>query len=135
MTMISHSKLPMPPDSARSVPGRRRIGIVAVILIVLAGTFYLRPLMVFGAARRVWLFAHGFRGRETRVGRWRIHYYTGGDGPPVVLVHGLASRGEDWASFLPTLTPRHRVYALDLLGYGGSDKPKNVDYSIALETD
>jgi len=117
----------------------RRIGIAAVILITFGLMFYLRPLLVFGAARRVWLFAHGFRGRETRVGsysgHWRIHYYTGGDGPPVVLIHGLASRGEDWASFLPTLTPRHRVYALDLLGYGGSDKPKNVDYSIALETD
>ena len=90
---------------------------------------------MFGIARRVWLSAHGFRGRETRVASWRIHYYTGGDGPPVVLIHGLASRGEDWTSFLPTLTPRHRVYALDLLGYGGSDKPRNADYSIALETE
>lgn len=113
----------------------RRAGVAAVILLTLAATFYLRPLMVLGAVRRGWLFAHGFRGREARVGSWRIHYYAGGDGPPVVLIHGLASRGDDWASFLPTLTPRHRVYALDLLGYGGSDKPKNVDYSIALETD
>ena len=116
----------------------RRAGIAAVILVTLAAIFYLRPLMVFGAVRRAWLFAHGFRGRETRVathsGTWRIHYYTGGDGPPVVLIHGLASRGDDWATFLPTLARRHRVYALDLLGYGSSDRP-HVDYSIALETE
>jgi pimeloyl-ACP methyl ester carboxylesterase len=113
----------------------RRIGIAAVILIVLAATFYFRPLTVFGAARRAWLFSHGFRGREARVGSWRIHYYTGGEGPPVVLIHGLASRGDDWGAFLPVLAAHHRVYALDLLGYGGSDRPRNVDYSIKLETD
>jgi len=116
----------------------RSIVIAMLLLVVLGGTFYFRPLMVFGAVLRASIFAHGFRGRETRVepysGNWRIHYYTGGDGPPVVLVHGLASRGDDWASFLPTLARHHRVYALDLLGYGSSDRP-HVDYSIALETD
>jgi pimeloyl-ACP methyl ester carboxylesterase len=116
----------------------RRLAIAAVILITLGALFFLRPLTVFGAIRRASIFAHGFRGRETRVGtysgNWRIHYYTGGDGPPVVLVHGLASRGDDWAALLPTLARRHRVYALDLLGYGSSDRP-HVDYSIALETD
>jgi abhydrolase domain-containing protein 6 len=130
----------MPADSARRVPVRRNIAISIAILLALAfAAVYLRPLTVFGAVRRTWLFAHGFRGRETRVatdaGNFRIHYYTGGDGPPVVLVHGFASRGEDWASFLPTLARHHRVYALDLLGYGGSDKPKDAGYSIALETE
>lgn len=113
----------------------RRIGIAAVILVTLGTMFYLRPLVVFGAVRRVWLLAHGFRGRETRVGSWRIHYFTGGDGPPVVLVHGLASRGEDWVGLLPTLAKSHRVYAIDLLGYGGSDRPRGADYSIAMETE
>src|SRR5437763_3301228 len=111
----------------------RRVVIAALVLAVLGGTFYLRPLMVFGAVRRGWLFAHGFRGREARVASWHIHYYTGGDGPPVVLIHGLASRGDDWAGLLSTLAQHQRVYALDLLGYGSSDRP-HVDYSIALET-
>jgi pimeloyl-ACP methyl ester carboxylesterase len=112
----------------------RRGLIPAVTLITIFSVFYLRPLIVFGAIRRVSLALHGFRGRETRVGKWRIHYYTGGDGPPVVLIHGLASRGEDWSGLFPTLSPRHRIYAIDLLGYGGSDRP-HVDYSIALEMD
>jgi pimeloyl-ACP methyl ester carboxylesterase len=112
---------------------------ISVAIVLLFGAiFYFRPLTVFGVFRRAWLIAHGFRGRETRVTAgnaiWRIHYYTGGDGPPVVLVHGLASRGDDWSPLLPTLAAHHRVYALDLLGYGSSDRP-HVDYSIALETD
>jgi len=112
----------------------RRFLIAAVTVITICGVFYLRPLTVFGAIRRVWLTVHGFRGRETRVGNWRIHYYTGGDGPPVLLIHGLASRGEDWSGLFPTLASHHRIYAIDLLGYGGSDRP-HVDYSIALETE
>lgn len=135
MTMMSHSRLPMPANSARSVPERRILIAAAIVVLILGGAVYLRPLMVFDALRRAWIFAHGFRGRETRVGSWRIHYYTGGDGPPVLLVHGLASRGDDWAALFPTLSAHHRVYAIDLLGYGGSDRPRNVDYSIALETD
>jgi pimeloyl-ACP methyl ester carboxylesterase len=116
----------------------RRAWFVAAIVLVLGGIVYLRPLTVFGVVRHAWIFAHGFRARETRVrfgsAIWRIHYYTGGDGPPVVLVHGLASRADDWGPLLPTLAAHHRVYALDLLGYGSSDRP-HVDYSIALETD
>jgi pimeloyl-ACP methyl ester carboxylesterase len=117
----------------------RRAWFAAAIVLVLGGIVYLRPLTVFGIVRRGWIFAHGFRGRETRVGfggaTWRIHYYTGGDGPPIVLIHGLASRGDDWAPLLPKLATHHRIYALDLLGYGSSDRPRDVDYSIALETD
>lgn len=112
----------------------RRVLIALLIATAIGVVFYLRPLIVFGAIRRVSLAFHGFRGREVRVGNWRMHYYTGGDGPPLVLIHGLASRGEDWSGLFPTLAPHHRIYAIDLLGYGGSDRP-HVDYSIALETD
>jgi pimeloyl-ACP methyl ester carboxylesterase len=51
-----------------------------------------------------------------------------GEGPPVVLVHGL---GATKASFLPTvaaLAPHHRVIAIDLPGFGDSDKPVGAAY-------
>ncbi len=59
--------------------------------------------------------------RETvRVGRWRIHYQVAGpsDGPPVVLVHGLAASWTWWADTVPALAARYRVYAVDLPGFG-----------------
>lgn len=52
-----------------------------------------------------------------------------GSGPPVLLVHGL---GATKASFLPTvgaLADRHRVIALDLPGFGDSDKPFAAGYN------
>jgi pimeloyl-ACP methyl ester carboxylesterase len=51
-----------------------------------------------------------------------------GDGPPVVLLHGL---GATKASFLPTvaaLAPHHRVIAIDLPGFGDSVKPVRAAY-------
>lgn len=46
---------------------------------------------------------------------------TGGDGPPVLLLHGFTGRGSDWARFLPALRRRHRTIAVDLPGHGRSE--------------
>lgn len=69
----------------------------------------------------------------------RIHFYEGGPAstagkPPVVLVHGLGSTAERWASLMMQFAAAgRRVYALDLLGYGESAKPKDASYSIPME--
>ena len=70
-----------------------------------------------------------------QVGSHRIHYWAGGEGPPLVLVQGVAMRAEDWAPLFRALKKRHRVYAPDLLGYGESDQPRDSDYSIATQSD
>lgn len=111
---------------------RIRIAVVALIA-GLAALVYFRPLAVYFAARRVYLAAIGIRGRDVHVGAHRIHYLEGGEGPPLVLVHGVAMRAADWAPLLRTLTHSHHVYAPDLLGYGDSDQPRDGDYSIATQ--
>lgn len=59
----------------------------------------------------------------------RLRYLdTGGDGPPVVLLHGFASAIENWAPVIPKLQGRYRLIALDLKGFGWSDRPEG-DYS------
>ncbi len=54
-----------------------------------------------------------------------VCYHQGGtQGVPVVLIHGFgASRGH-WRKNLPVLAADYRVYAVDLLGFGGSAKPQ-----------
>ena len=67
-----------------------------------------------------------FRTLDTR--RGRISTMEAGSGPPLVAIHGL---GATKGSFLPTvaaLAGRYRVIALDLPGFGDSEKPINASY-------
>src|SRR5512145_1691034 len=47
------------------------------------------------------------------------------DGPPVVLLHGFACSLRWWDDIVPVLAREHRVIRFDLLGHGGSEKPKD----------
>jgi pimeloyl-ACP methyl ester carboxylesterase len=106
-----------------------------VILGALAAIFWWRPTMVVSQISRTLLWVNGIHGQYASIDGHRIHYLAGGTGRPVVLIHGLGGRSEDWAVLLPQLVAgRFSAYAIDLLGYGRSDKP-DVDYSIALEAD
>lgn len=48
---------------------------------------------------------------------------TGGDGPVVLLIHGLAASIEIWGRVIPRLAKSCRVLAFDLPGYGEADRP------------
>ncbi len=53
----------------------------------------------------------------------RTYYRVTGCGPPLVLVHGLAVSHRSWDATTQALAEHHTVYALDLPGFGYSDKP------------
>lgn len=55
----------------------------------------------------------------------------GNEGPPIVLLHGLASSSRYWAPGAPLLGREHRLLMPDLLGFGRSPKPFTSDYSAA----
>ncbi|HZR43845.1 MAG TPA: alpha/beta hydrolase [Ktedonobacteraceae bacterium] len=52
----------------------------------------------------------------------------GGEGPPVLLLHGLARRANEWRETAYWLIEHHHVFALDQRGHGVSDKATR-DYS------
>ncbi len=62
--------------------------------------------------------------RYVRVGNVRTRYRTAGEtGHPLVLIHGLGASLESWMYNLQPLAKQHRVFALDLVWFGKSDKP------------
>ena len=61
-----------------------------------------------------------FDERELVVDGVRLRYAVAGDGPPVVLVHGLGGTIENWCGIAPALARKHRVLVPDLPGHGHS---------------
>jgi pimeloyl-ACP methyl ester carboxylesterase len=53
-----------------------------------------------------------------------------GDGPVVILIHGIASSSNTFNELVPLLTAKHRVIAIDLLGFGESPTPAHCTYTI-----
>jgi pimeloyl-ACP methyl ester carboxylesterase len=116
-----------------------RVLAVVVILLVAAGlVFYFNPLWVADQETRLKLWCEGVRSRYVDVGGYKMHYLeapatNGTAGTPLLLVHGLGARAEDWSAMIPALAAKgFHVYAPDLLGYGRSAQP-DVSYSIAMQ--
>ncbi len=62
----------------------------------------------------------------------QIQYTLMGTGKPLVLIHGFGASLGHWRKNIPVLAQAgYRVFALDLLGFGGSDKPA-LDYTLEL---
>lgn len=66
-----------------------------------------------------------------KLGSVNVRYRTAGDsGTAVLLIHGIACSVQEWDRNIAALARQHRVFALDLLGFGLTDMPANEDYSL-----
>lgn len=61
--------------------------------------------------------------RDLMVGSLRLHYRELGEGPPVLLLHGWPTSSFLWRKVMLPMAAHNRVLALDLPGFGDSDKP------------
>lgn len=59
-----------------------------------------------------------------------IHYEERGRGLPLILLHGYGASTYSWRHVLPYFSKSYRVIAIDLKGFGLSDKPTDSDYSV-----
>lgn len=57
-----------------------------------------------------------------------IHYRVEGDGPPVVLGHGITDSSDFWyeCGYVEALKPKYRLVLIDFRGHGKSDKPHDL---------
>jgi cis-3-alkyl-4-acyloxetan-2-one decarboxylase len=58
-----------------------------------------------------------------------------GEGPVVILVHGIASSSVTFQELVPRLVDTHRVIAVDILGFGHSAAPAHATFTIAEHAD
>ncbi len=71
-----------------------------------------------------------FRTVKTPAGPLRLAVIEKGQGRPILLLHGFATSSYTWHRVIPELAKSYRVIALDLRGFGASDKPIDDHYSI-----
>jgi len=112
------------------------LGVVIVLALSAGLVFYFNPLWVADQQTRWRLWREGVKSEYVEAGGYRLHYFEAGrsEGTPLLLVHGLGARGEDWRAMIPTLAASgFHVYAPDLPGYGRSSRPTDASYSIAME--
>lgn len=65
------------------------------------------------------------------VGSIKTRYWqAGSDGSSVLLLHGIGCSVLEWERNIEALAARHRVFALDLLGFGLTDKPADETYTL-----
>ena len=72
---------------------------------------------------------HDLRLRHITIHGHEVGYRMAGEGPGLVLVHGVTGSSTTWREVMPTLAERFTVLAPDLLGHGESAKPRG-DYSL-----
>ena len=122
------------------------LALFLVALIAGGAAVYFRPLAVREAVLHFNMWRAGVRSEYVQLGPYRIHYLeeapNGLTAPmgtgvhadrPIVLVHGLGGRSEDWTPMIEGLARNgYHVYALDLLGFGRSAHP-DVNYNLSIE--
>jgi pimeloyl-ACP methyl ester carboxylesterase len=82
------------------------------------------PGSVSQAPQRPAGFTDTFTSRNVDVGGLRQHAVIGGDGPPLLLVHGWPENWCAWRLLMPALARDFEVIAVDQPGMGLSDKPQ-----------
>jgi pimeloyl-ACP methyl ester carboxylesterase len=80
-------------------------------------------------------FAGTFTSRYVETGDLRLHAVTGGEGPPLLLVHGWPQNWYAWRMLMPALAGSFSVVAVDQRGVGLSGKPRDGYDSATLAND
>ncbi|MEO7273676.1 MAG: alpha/beta fold hydrolase [Vicinamibacterales bacterium] len=73
--------------------------------------------------------AYPFASHWATVPAGRLHYVDEGSGPPLVFVHGTPSWSFEWRGLIRGLSRDYRCLALDHLGFGLSDRPREFAYT------
>lgn len=105
------------------------------ILLGLVVVYFLFPDVAFRLLRNTERRAAGLEQRSIEVGGLRIEYLEGGEGDPLVLLHGFGANKDNWTRIGKHLTPHFRVIAPDLPGFGESTRDPEADYTIAVQAE
>jgi pimeloyl-ACP methyl ester carboxylesterase len=93
-----------------------------------AAVYFLAPELAFRVATALARRSAGLRAGSITVDGHRIAYLDGGQGEPLLLLHGFGATRDHWVPVAPFLTAHFRVIAPDLPGFGDSSRDAAARY-------
>ena len=112
---------------------KRAIGFVLAIVVVLALVIIILPKVTtketLSYKDAVQKYA---KGKFVTVDGRKIHYIEKGDGKPVILIHGFLYSTAMWNKSIDAFASKFKTYAVDLWGWGYSERLNATDYSFPL---
>ncbi|HET8881656.1 MAG TPA: alpha/beta fold hydrolase [Solimonas sp.] len=113
----------------------RIVAVVFALAIAYVAADHLFPQPMSKAALGVQHWLGGVEVKHLQIPGFEIAYLDGGQGEPLVMVHGFGADKDNWAQIAPFLRSTGRLIAPDLPGYGDSSKPLDADYSIVAQAE
>jgi abhydrolase domain-containing protein 6 len=110
---------------------KKVVVIIAAAMAVAVVVYFTLPSLLVKWARDSERKAAGLQEKSLRVGDHEIVCLEGGQGEPILMVHGFAANKDNWTRFAKFITPVYHVVALDLPGFGDSTCLDNASYRIA----
>lgn len=114
---------------------KKRWLIILTPVCCLLGLYVFFPALTFGLLVKAERGVAGLARHSVDVGGERFEYLAGGEGEPLVLLHGFGANKDSWTRIASHLTPHFKVIAPDLTGFGASSVAADGDYRIARQVE
>ena len=108
---------------------------VSLVLTGLAVLWFGFPAKLYGVSVTLERSLAGVETGRVNVGEFDWHYWQGGSGETLVLVHGFGGDKDNWVRIAPYLVDHYAVVALDLIGFGESSQPQDLAYDISAQAE
>ncbi|PTS83449.1 alpha/beta hydrolase [Pseudomonas sp. HMWF032] len=115
---------------------KKLIAGLALILIGSTALLYLSPAAQLASLQLIERQRAGLSLKQISVNNLNIHYYEGGprNAQTILMVHGFAANKDNWLRFARHFSQDYRVIALDLPGFGTSEKPAG-SYDVGTQAE
>jgi pimeloyl-ACP methyl ester carboxylesterase len=115
----------------------KRITLVSAVILpaAIATAYYSLPHLFKEPLVALNRTMSGLTEKTVTLDAHEIHYLEGGDGEPVVLLHGIFAEKDHWVDFSRQLTGGYRIVVPDLPGFGESSRLAGQRYDYATQTE
>ena len=107
---------------------------IIVLLVALVGSWFLAPAFWATQLLRLWRRHAGLYSQTASVNGIRWHFLRGGQGPTLLLLHGFGADTSCWLPLAAILGQRFSLLIPDLPGFGESEPPHELHFSIRHQT-